>query len=93
MFRRPYRTSSNVSARLTFWPACRTQVIRLPRAAPRLTLLPLHAGLSTEEQLRVFETPEMGKRKVIVATNIAEVRSTLINSSNLVLFCIGQRYH
>jgi ATP-dependent RNA helicase DDX35 len=37
--------------------------------------VPLHAGLSTDEQLRVFEPAERGHRKVIVATNIAEVSS------------------
>lgn len=47
---------------------------RLPRNATRMTLLALHAGLTTDEQLRVFEPAERGYRKVIVATNIAEVR-------------------
>lgn len=45
----------------------------LPRSAKKLVALALHAGLTTEEQLRVFETPEQGSRKVIVSTNIAEV--------------------
>ena len=39
----------------------------------RLTLLALHAGLTTDEQLRVFEPAERGSRKVIISTNIAEV--------------------
>jgi HrpA-like RNA helicase len=56
------------------WSARLILAIRLPRTAPRLTLLALHAGLSTDEQLRVFEPAENGRRKVIVATNIAEVR-------------------
>lgn len=47
---------------------------RLPRTAPRLKILALHAGLSTDEQLAVFEPAERGTRKVIVSTNIAEVR-------------------
>lgn len=46
---------------------------RTPRSAPRIVLLPLHAGLTTEEQLAVFEPAERGTRKVIVSTNIAEV--------------------
>lgn len=46
---------------------------RTPRSAPRIVLLPLHAGLTTEEQLAVFEPAERGMRKVIVSTNIAEV--------------------
>ncbi|KAF9002008.1 P-loop containing nucleoside triphosphate hydrolase protein [Cyathus striatus] len=49
----------------------------LPRNATRLLLLALHAGLSTEEQLRVFEPAERGVRKVIVATNIAEASVTI----------------
>ncbi|EGN98808.1 hypothetical protein SERLA73DRAFT_54848 [Serpula lacrymans var. lacrymans S7.3] len=49
----------------------------LPRGASRLTLLALHAGLTTEEQLRVFEPAEQGFRKVIVATNIAEASVTI----------------
>ncbi|KAI0371843.1 pre-mRNA splicing factor [Pilatotrama ljubarskyi] len=49
----------------------------LPRGAKRLVLLALHAGLSTDEQLRVFEPAERGTRKVIVATNIAEASVTI----------------
>lgn len=45
----------------------------LPRHAPRLIPLALHAGLTTDEQLRVFEPAERGSRKLIVSTNIAEV--------------------
>lgn len=49
---------------------------RLPKTAPRLIPLALHAGLSTDEQLKVFERAERGTRKVIVSTNIAEARIT-----------------
>ncbi|KAJ3848390.1 P-loop containing nucleoside triphosphate hydrolase protein [Lentinula lateritia] len=44
------------------------------RSIPVLVPLPLHAGLTTEEQLAVFEPAERGTRKVIVSTNIAEIR-------------------
>ncbi|KAJ3728942.1 P-loop containing nucleoside triphosphate hydrolase protein [Lentinula raphanica] len=50
---------------------------RTPRSAPRLVLLPLHAGLTTEEQLAVFELADKGTRKVIVSTNIAEASVTI----------------
>lgn len=46
---------------------------RLPKTSSRLVLLALHAGLSTDEQLKVFEKAERGSRKVIISTNIAEV--------------------
>ncbi|KAJ7470444.1 P-loop containing nucleoside triphosphate hydrolase protein [Mycena latifolia] len=49
----------------------------LPRTATRLIPLALHAGLSTDEQLRVFEPADRGTRKVIIATNIAEASVTI----------------
>ncbi|KAJ7490061.1 P-loop containing nucleoside triphosphate hydrolase protein [Mycena galericulata] len=49
----------------------------LPRTAMRLVPLALHAGLSTDEQLRVFEPADRGSRKVIVSTNIAEASVTI----------------
>ncbi|TFK42844.1 P-loop containing nucleoside triphosphate hydrolase protein [Crucibulum laeve] len=49
----------------------------LPRNATRLLPMPLHAGLSTDEQLNVFKPPEYGHRKVIVSTNIAEASVTI----------------
>ncbi|KAJ3881529.1 P-loop containing nucleoside triphosphate hydrolase protein [Lentinula edodes] len=44
---------------------------------PILVPLPLHAGLTTEEQLAVFEPAQRGTRKVIVSTNIAEASVTI----------------
>ncbi|KAH0584186.1 putative ATP-dependent RNA helicase DHX35 [Termitomyces sp. J132] len=49
----------------------------LPKTASRLVLLALHAGLSTDEQLKVFEKAERGSRKVIISTNIAEASVTI----------------
>ncbi|KAK0210494.1 P-loop containing nucleoside triphosphate hydrolase protein [Desarmillaria ectypa] len=52
-------------------------LVTLPRSALRLIPLPLHAGLTTVEQLRVFEPADRGTRKVIVSTNIAEASVTI----------------
>ncbi|QRW26981.1 Helicase associated domain (HA2) [Rhizoctonia solani] len=52
-------------------------VPRLPRGAPELVPLPLHAGLSTDDQLAVFQPAERGTRKVVVSTNIAEASVTI----------------
>ncbi|KAL4246496.1 P-loop containing nucleoside triphosphate hydrolase [Abortiporus biennis] len=49
----------------------------LPRNASPLKLFALHAGLSIQEQLSVFEPAEPGTRKVIVSTNIAEASVTI----------------
>lgn len=39
--------------------------------------LPLYAGLTVEEQLRIFQPTPRYTRKVIVSTNIAEASVTL----------------
>ncbi|KAF8163050.1 P-loop containing nucleoside triphosphate hydrolase protein [Crassisporium funariophilum] len=49
----------------------------LPPNASRLTPLPLHAGLSTDEQLQVFQPTPRGTRKIIISTNIAEASVTI----------------
>ncbi|KAL7625279.1 putative ATP-dependent RNA helicase ucp12 [Parahypoxylon ruwenzoriense] len=47
------------------------------RAVSSLHVLPLHASLDTREQRRVFASPPHGKRKVVVATNVAETSITI----------------
>lgn len=42
-----------------------------------LKILPLYAGLSMEQQLKVFRPAPPKTRKVIVATNIAETSVTI----------------
>jgi ATP-dependent RNA helicase DDX35 len=50
---------------------------RMPRGAPEILPLPLHAGLSTEQQLAVFEPAPPRTRKVVISTNIAEASVTI----------------
>ncbi|KAJ5957770.1 hypothetical protein N7501_012049 [Penicillium viridicatum] len=45
--------------------------------APSLLSLPLYAGLTTEQQMYVFEPTPENTRKVIVSTNIAEASVTI----------------
>ncbi|KAI1390747.1 P-loop containing nucleoside triphosphate hydrolase protein [Hypoxylon trugodes] len=47
------------------------------KSIPSLHVLPLHASLDTREQRRVFTSPPPGKRKVVVATNVAETSITI----------------
>ncbi|PTB62862.1 P-loop containing nucleoside triphosphate hydrolase protein [Trichoderma citrinoviride] len=47
------------------------------RSISSLHVLPLHASLETREQKRVFSSPPPGKRKVVVATNVAETSITI----------------
>ncbi|KAK0639019.1 P-loop containing nucleoside triphosphate hydrolase protein [Cercophora newfieldiana] len=44
---------------------------------PSLHVLPLHASLETREQKKVFASPPPGKRKIVVATNVAETSITI----------------
>lgn len=45
--------------------------------APSILALPIYAGLTTEQQLYVFEPAPENTRKVIVSTNIAEASVTI----------------
>ena len=54
--------------------------------APSLLALPLYAGLTTEQQLYVFEPALENTRKIIVSTNIAEA-SVTINGIVYVVDC------
>lgn len=47
------------------------------RSINSLHVLPLHASLETREQKRVFSKSPPGKRKVVVATNVAETSITI----------------
>ncbi len=47
------------------------------RGFPNIHALPLHASLMPTEQRRVFPPPPKGKRKVVVATNVAETSITI----------------
>ena len=47
------------------------------RSVSSLHVLPLHASLETREQRKVFASPPPGKRKVVVATNVAETSITI----------------
>jgi len=47
------------------------------QSIPNLHVLPLHASLQSAEQRRVFPHAPRGKRKVVVATNVAETSITI----------------
>ncbi|KAH8891383.1 P-loop containing nucleoside triphosphate hydrolase protein [Thozetella sp. PMI_491] len=47
------------------------------RNTSSLHVLPLHASLETKEQRKVFASAPHGKRKVVVATNVAETSITI----------------
>ncbi|KAH8600025.1 P-loop containing nucleoside triphosphate hydrolase protein [Bisporella sp. PMI_857] len=47
------------------------------QSMPNLHVLPLHASLQSSEQRRVFPHAPHGKRKVVVATNVAETSITI----------------
>lgn len=48
----------------------------MPKKSLNLEPLPLYAGLTLQEQLRIFELTPRDSRKVIVSTNIAEASLT-----------------
>ncbi|ROW16021.1 hypothetical protein VPNG_02668 [Cytospora leucostoma] len=53
------------------------QACRMLSSVSSLHVLPLHGSLETKEQRRVFSAAPPGKRKVVVATNVAETSITI----------------
>ncbi|KAI1781043.1 P-loop containing nucleoside triphosphate hydrolase protein [Hypoxylon cercidicola] len=53
------------------------QSAQLPSSSQSILALPLYAGLSTEQQMFVFDSPPENTRKVIFSTNIAEASVTI----------------
>ncbi|KAL0333767.1 UNVERIFIED_CONTAM: putative pre-splicing factor ATP-dependent RNA helicase DEAH5 [Sesamum angustifolium] len=49
----------------------------LGKSVPELIILPVYSALPSEMQSRIFEPAPPGKRKVVVATNIAEASLTI----------------
>ncbi|XP_047148296.1 probable pre-mRNA-splicing factor ATP-dependent RNA helicase DEAH5 [Vigna umbellata] len=49
----------------------------LGKNVPELVILPVYSALPSEMQYRIFEPAPPGKRKVVVATNIAEASLTI----------------
>ncbi|CAG8698013.1 9616_t:CDS:2, partial [Acaulospora colombiana] len=71
------RGSGDVLVFLTGREEIEMALYQLPPKAPRLSVVPLHAGLSTADQLQVFQATEPDTRKVVISTNIAEASVTI----------------
>ncbi len=56
----------------------------LPPSLPRLHVCPLYAALPPEVQMRAFDQPPPGARKVVVSTNIAETSVTVSGVSTVI---------
>ena len=52
--------------------------------ARKLHILPLYGRLAKEEQERVFEDAPLGKKKVVISTNIAETSVTISDISTVI---------
>lgn len=56
----------------------------LKRSDQQIVVLPLHAGLSSSQQRRVFEKAQQGFAKIVVATNVAETSITIEDVTDVV---------
>jgi ATP-dependent RNA helicase DDX35 len=63
---------------------------RLSEKRLRLRPMALHSGLTMAEQMEVFEPSPSDSRKVVVATNIAEVSPHLIRDYPILIFPLHQ---
>ena len=53
------------------------QAIRRANRNARMLILPLHGGLQPKDQKLVFDKPNLGTTKVVLATNVAETSITI----------------
>ena len=61
--------------------------------AKDLILIPLHSSLGDEDQERAFQEPPSNKRKVIIATNIAESSITIPDVYFVIDMCLTKEIH
>lgn len=61
--------------------------------AKNLILIPLHSSLGDEDQERAFDDPPPNKRKVIIATNIAESSITISDVYFVIDMCLTKEIH
>ena len=54
----------------------------------KLWVLPLHSSINFDDQRKVFQKPNKGNRKVILATNIAESSITVPDIEYVIDFCL-----
>lgn len=60
--------------------ACQTltqRMLKLGDEVPELIVLPVYSSLPAEKQIEIFKPTEEGKRKCVIATNIAEASLTI----------------
>ena len=57
--------------------ALKERLLELGDDIPKLLILPIYSQLSSDLQAKIFEKADIGTRKVIVATNIAETSLTV----------------
>lgn len=60
----------------------------LKKAEEYLEIIPLHSCIAYHDQLKVFESARAGRRKVILATNIAESSITVPDAGFIIDFCL-----
>ena len=66
-----------------------------------VVIYPLHSSLSSAEQTAIFQRPPIGKRKIVISTNIAETSKKIDSDtlcacsslSTIAQFCSSFRYH
>ena len=69
------------------------RILKSDKAGDTYDIICLHSTIPKQYQMRVFDKPEEGKRKVILSTNIAESSITVPDIKYVVDFCLSKELH
>ena len=69
------------------------QTLKNDRCSESYDIICLHSTIPRQYQMRVFEEPQVGRRKVILSTNIAESSITVPDIKYVVDFCLSKELY
>ena len=69
------------------------QVLKSDSCSESYDIICLHSTIPRQYQMRVFERPQQGRRKVILSTNIAESSITVPDIKYVIDFCLSKELY
>lgn len=69
------------------------RILKNDKCSKTFDIICLHSTIPRQYQMKVFDKPTMGRRKIILSTNIAESSITVPDIKYVVDFCLSKELH